>query len=73
MCQMVSQTVRVLDPSTHLRQCDPNCGKIQYVNDPYNKQAKFFPNIKTFKCTEMVFSVYYLGCMVVNISTLFAV
>ena len=34
---MSNLNIRVLDPPTHSRQFDANCGKIRYVSDPYMK------------------------------------
>ena len=35
---MSNLNVRELDPPTHSRQFDTNCGKILYVSDPANKK-----------------------------------
>ena len=76
--------VRVLDPPTHLLQFDTNCGKIRYVvSDSKTNRSSFClisklshalaEKVGLRKLTSwMLCSVYYLGCMVVNINALFA-
>ena len=65
----------MLDPSTHLYQLDSNCEKIQYESDHWNKtkMPSFWLTLKLPHALDGLFSVLvYLGCMDVNIKTLFA-
>ena len=63
---------RVLDPPTHSHQLDTNCWKIRYVFEwPLKTKRPSFCLIKTFSMHWMIFSVCYLGCMVVNINVFF--
>ena len=69
---MSNLNTRVLDPPTHSHQLDTNCGKIQYVFEwPLKTKRPSFCLINTFSMHWIIFSVCYLGCMVVNINVLF--
>ena len=64
---MSNLNVRLLDPPTHSSQFEATVGRFN-IEWPLKETGLVF----AFLMRWMVFSVYYVGCMIENINVLFA-